>query len=253
MRVIVLRPGIPGQELVSRLQVIGFSAEHCPLIDFQSVAPTAKDQALLHNLSNYTIIVALSPRAAEFIQPWLPDKPKPWPTQVAYYAVGQASAQAFRQQCGQSVQYPAGHSSSESLLALSRFAQVTGDMILLLRGQGGRRHLADQLVKRGAKVSTCRCYRRISIKNYRLEQRDFWQQSAVNCLVVTSSELLRRLCIVVPSSIHSQLFGCLMVVVSKRLAKIAYQLGWRWITVADNADNDALVRMIRSEANILTL
>ncbi|MCL6408347.1 uroporphyrinogen-III synthase, partial [Dickeya dadantii] len=43
----------------------------------------------------------------------------------------------------------------------------------------------------------------------------------------------------------SWLLGCQLIVVSERLAEQARQLGWRDIRVADNADNDALVRALQ--------
>ncbi|MCO1631926.1 uroporphyrinogen-III synthase, partial [Escherichia coli] len=38
---------------------------------------------------------------------------------------------------------------------------------------------------------------------------------------------------------------CRLLVVSERLAKLARELGWQDIKVADNADNDALLRALQ--------
>ncbi|MEN1374970.1 uroporphyrinogen-III synthase, partial [Pseudomonas aeruginosa] len=41
------------------------------------------------------------------------------------------------------------------------------------------------------------------------------------------------------------LLRCRLLVVSERLAKLARELGWQDIKVADNADNDALLRALQ--------
>jgi uroporphyrinogen-III synthase len=44
---------------------------------------------------------------------------------------------------------------------------------------------------------------------------------------------------------NSWLLRCNLVVVSERLATLARQLGWSAIRVAENADNDALIRALQ--------
>ncbi|MNC75829.1 uroporphyrinogen-III synthase [compost metagenome] len=41
------------------------------------------------------------------------------------------------------------------------------------------------------------------------------------------------------------LLHCRLLVVSERLADLARELGWQDIRVADNADNDALLRALQ--------
>lgn len=244
MTVLVVRPGAQGAELVFQLKQQGIAAMHCPLIRYEPIPLSPSTRMILQDLSGYTIIMALSPRAVEFIQLWRTVEPFHWPTQVAYYAIGAASAQALQQCCGQPVGYPLGRSSSESVLALPRFLGVAGERILLLRGQGGRRRLVTSLTRRGASVSLCECYQRVPIAYNGLEQSDLWQQAAVNCLVVTSGEILQRLYTLVPKTAHRWLLHCSLLVVSPRLARLATRLGWTTVVIADNADNASLLRAV---------
>jgi uroporphyrinogen-III synthase len=244
MTVLVVRPGPQGVELVTQLRQRGIIATHCPLLRYEPIAPSPKTQMLLQDLSRYAIVIALSPRAVEFIEPWRAVGPFRWSTQVEYYGIGAASAQALQQRCGQLVGYPSGRSSSESLLSLPRFLRVTGERILLLRGQGGRHHLVSSLTQRGASVSICECYRRVQIVYNGLEQSDLWQQAAVNCLVVTSGEILQRLYTLVPKTAHRWLLQCSLLVVSPRLARLASRLGWSTVVIADNADNASLLHAL---------
>lgn len=244
MTVLVVRPGAQGTELVFQLRQQGIAATHCPLIRYESITLSPSTRMILQDLSRYTLVMALSPRAVEFIQLWCAVEPFHWPTQVAYYAIGAASAQALQQCCGQPVEYPLGHSSSESVLALPRFRKVSGERILLLRGRGGRRHLVTSLTQRGANVTLCPCYQRVPIAYQGSEQSDLWQRAGVNCLVVTSGELLQRLYTLVPKTAHRWLLRCSVLVVSPRLVKLATRLGWSTVVMADNADNASLLRAL---------
>lgn len=244
MTVLVVRPGAQGAELVFQLQQQGIAATHCPLINYEPITLSPSTRMILQDLSSYTMMMVLSPRAVEFIQPWRAVEPFHWPTQIEYYAIGAASAQALQQCCSQPVGYPLGRSSSESLLALPRFLRVDGERILLLRGQGGRRRLVNGLTQRGASVTVCHCYQRVPIAYNGLEQSDLWQRAAINCLVVTSGELLQRLYTLVPKTAHRWLLHCSLLVVSPRLARLATRLGWTSVVMADNADNAALLRAL---------
>ena len=73
-----------------------------------------------------------------------------------------------------------------------------------------------------------------------------WQQRGVDTLVVTSGEMLKRLFTLIPPWYQTNwLLRCRLIVVSERLATLARELGWLDITVADNADNDALLRVLQ--------
>ncbi|MGR9053083.1 MAG: uroporphyrinogen-III synthase, partial [Gammaproteobacteria bacterium] len=75
-------------------------------------------------------------------------------------AVGRATADALVA-LGLKVCVPDTGNDSESLLAMSEFENVSGQSILIIRGEGGRETLADTLRERGAKVEYLEVYRRI--------------------------------------------------------------------------------------------
>jgi uroporphyrinogen-III synthase len=73
-----------------------------------------------------------------------------------------------------------------------------------------------------------------------------WQQRGVTTLVITSGEMLQQLWSLIPQWYReNRLLRCRLLVVSERLANLARELGWQDIRIADNADNDALLRALQ--------
>ncbi|MNB95592.1 uroporphyrinogen-III synthase [compost metagenome] len=58
--------------------------------------------------------------------------------------------------------------------------------------------------------------------------------------------MLQQLYALIPEWYRTNwLLHCRLIVVSERLAGLAQELGWQDIRVADNADNDALLRALQ--------
>ncbi|MFO7641606.1 MAG: uroporphyrinogen-III synthase, partial [Candidatus Competibacteraceae bacterium] len=83
--------------------------------------------------------------------------------------------------------------TSEALLALPRFQRVTGQRIVIVRGEGGRDLLATTLAARGGRVVSAKVYRRErpAITPAPLLKR--WEKGEIGAVVVTSNESLRNL------------------------------------------------------------
>ncbi len=170
----------------------------------------------------------------------------PWPTSPHYFAIGRTTALALHTVSGQHIRYPLDREISEVLLQLPELQNIAGKNALILRGNGGRELLGATLAERGARVTFCECYQR-SAKHYDgAEEAMRWQSRGVTTLVVTSGEMLQQLWSLIPQWYREQwLLHCRVVVVSERLALQARELGWQEIQVADNADNDALLRALQ--------
>ncbi len=58
--------------------------------------------------------------------------------------------------------------------------------------------------------------------------------------------MLQQIYTLVPDYYRSSwLLRCRLIVVSDRLAALATQMGWTEVRVAENADNDALIRALQ--------
>ncbi|URN99141.1 uroporphyrinogen-III synthase [Leclercia adecarboxylata] len=246
MSILVTRPSPAGDQLVSRLRTLGQVAWSFPLIEFSPGRELPQLAGHLGALQAGDLLFALSQHAVEFAHARLQQDGQNWPDAPRYFAIGRTTALALHTESGQDIRYPLDRETSEVLLQLPELQTVVGKRALILRGNGGRELLGDTLRERGAEVTFCECYQR-SHKHYDgAEEAMRWQARGVTTLVVTSGEMLQQLWTLIPQWYRENwLLRCRLLVVSERLANLARELGWQDIRIADNADNDALLRALQ--------
>lgn len=246
MTILVTRPSPAGEQLVCRLIAQGRFAYHAPLISFSSGADLSKLPHALAQLNEGDLVFALSQHAVSYANTIINQIGLQWPAHLSYYAIGRTSGQALQQACAFPVEYPRERETSENLLLMPALQRLAGKQVLIMRGNGGRELLADTLAERGAMVKKYECYQRTPVHYDGHEQSAHWQHAGVDTLVITSGEMLQRLYALVPDNSRSSwLLRCQLIVASERLATLAQKLGWISIRVADNADNEALIRAIQ--------
>lgn len=164
MRLLVTRPQPQADEWVAALRGAGFDAAALPLLDIVPAENPAALRAAAAQLPALTLVVFVSPNAAQRF--FDATGPLNWPPQVLAAAPGPGTAAALRALgVPQSliVEPPAGAAQfdSESLWAvLQPRRSWTGAEVLLVRGDGGREFLADALRAQGARVQALQAYRR---------------------------------------------------------------------------------------------
>ncbi|HDU6293891.1 uroporphyrinogen-III synthase [Klebsiella aerogenes] len=246
MSILVTRPLPQGEELVSRLRALGRVAWSFPLIEFTPGRELAALPRQLAALGADDLLFALSQHAVEFAHARLLQENQRWPSDPAYFSIGRTTALALHTVSGKNIRYPLDREISEVLLQLPELQNIAGKKALILRGNGGRELLGDTLRDRGAEVTFCECYQRCAKYYDGAEEAMRWQSRGVTTLVVTSGEMLQQLWSLIPQWYREQwLLHCSLIVVSERLALQARELGWQDIQVADNADNDALLRALQ--------
>lgn len=246
MTILVTRPSPFGEQLVSRLRALGRVAYHAPLIDFAPGSDLPKLPQALQQLNDGDLVFVVSQHSVNYANSVIGRAGLTWPARLSYYAIGRATGLAMHRISSLPVEYPREQEISETLLLLPTLQKLDGKQALILRGNGGRELLGNQLSERGANVSYYECYQRSPVHYDGSEQSAHWQRAGVDTLVVTSGEMLQQLYTLVPDYYRSSwLLRCRLIVVSERLATLAQELGWSTIRVADKADNDALIRALQ--------
>lgn len=245
MTILVTRPSPAGEALVTRLRKLGQRAYHSPLIEFSPGNDLSTVAQHLAALRSGDLLIALSQHAVSYATSALTQTGQRWPSAPHYFAIGRTTALALHKVSSLAVAYPPERETSETLLQLPQLQNISGKNALLLRGNGGRTLLATTLAQRGANVSYSECYQRRPVHYNGPEQGRYWQQLGIDRIIITSGEMLQRIYDLVPDYYRTTwLLHCQIIVVSERLAQQARQLGWQDIRIADNADNDALVRLL---------
>ncbi|MDX7739222.1 uroporphyrinogen-III synthase [Aeromonas caviae] len=232
---LVVRPAAQANQLVQMLRQLGHAPLCCPLLETR---PGCDLPHLGDMLREADLVIAVSMHAVHFAHYFLLQTGQTWP-HIDYFAVGQASADAFAE-AGIQALCPADP-RSEGLLALPALQGVSGRRVLILRGNDGRDLIARTLASRGALVHYCATYER----HYPDLDGDalirHWQAAGLDSLLITSGELLQRLLALVPGPQHPWLYDRLLVVPSPRVAEMAEGAGFTRIVIAQGASNQALV------------
>lgn len=159
-------------------------------------------------------------------------------------AIGKQTAAALKQQGLTAAFVPEAGFTSEDFLALPELQDLTGQQVLIIRGETGRELLADTLRQRGACVSYADVYRRSAIGSAAiLKQLHAKRQLDIIC--VTSREVLTNLLQLLPP--ETWIYQLPIVVGSERIAAYAQQLGFnnRIIVATSPADDAMLAALIQ--------
>ena len=111
---------------------------------------------LLH-LDQYQHVIFISSNAVHFGMALIEDHWPQLPLGLTWYAIGGATA-AKLEHFGIEAITPGSVMTSEGLLALSLLQNVRDQRVLIVKGQGGRDTLAQELTRRGALVEELPCY-----------------------------------------------------------------------------------------------
>jgi uroporphyrinogen-III synthase len=156
-------------------------------------------------------------------------------------AIGSATRAALAARGVDATIYPAHGQDSEGLLEHAALRGVKDQLILLFRGDsasGGRRLLAETLVKRGARVREAICYRREPAAidaTQRMVVLQALESGRLGVIQIMSVESLEALMTALPTS--AALLRCLVVVPHARIAAAATASGFSRVQVTDLGDD----------------
>ena len=163
-------------------------------------------------------VIRIAPRSPEIIRAEFASAP--WPDIVIFIsrnavdnglfavqncnakiaAVGPATTEALESQGVRPDIVPIGGANSERLLEHPALQNVSGRVVMIVRGQSGRELLGDTLRDRGARVVYLPVYERTAYTATPAELErltETWEQSGIDCVTVMSADsvqfLLRQL------------------------------------------------------------
>jgi uroporphyrinogen-III synthase len=164
--ILVTRPRGPGQELAAALRAAGSDALWLPAFDLQPPVDPLPVEAAAGRLRDFDLAVFVSPAAVEAFAAALP--PGGWPSPTAIGAMGAATraavlarlpgSDAAKLLCPEGTL--AADGGSEALWPLVQSHRPAPRRVLIVRAQGGRPWLSEQLCAAGVQVQELPAYRR---------------------------------------------------------------------------------------------
>lgn len=246
-RLLLTRPVEECVATAALLATHGIQSASLPLLATEPLVETTEQRTTWLALDRFAAVVVVSKPAARLALERL-DRYWPRPPQgQPWFSVGAATGAILRQR-GLKVSWPIAGDDSEALLALPELAEaldVPEPKVLIVRGEGGREHIADTLRSRGVQVEFLELYRR-----YLPEYADgtlirTLRSERLNAVVVSSGQGLLSLHQLAAAADWEALVELPLFVPSPRVAQMAAQLGSKTIVDCRGAGTAALLAALR--------
>ncbi|TGD74349.1 uroporphyrinogen-III synthase [Mangrovimicrobium sediminis] len=222
-----------------------FSVDHQPLLDLQALPELSADaRRCVLNLDLYQHVIFISTNAVRFGLECIDDYWPQLPVGIAWYAIGDATA-ALLAERGLAVVTPGDAMHSEGLLARPELAQVAGEKVLIVKGEGGRQTLASALRERGATVDELACYRRTCPQLPAGALAGRLARGPVAAILISSGEGLENLLTLLSAKETTKFRDIALVVPSPRVAAQAQEAGFRSVITANNASDTAMLQALQ--------
>jgi len=200
-----------------------------PVMEIVDPTDTAPLLKLLERLSDFDIAIFISANAVRAAMKFIKlsgQNSATVFTTTKLAVVGNATAKSLASFGLPADIYPCDKFNSEALLAVDELQSVSAKKIIIFRGDGGRELLAKTLRERGASVEYAECYQRIKPATDVTLILAALKAAEINALVVMSNKGLLNLWEMVGVAGQSELQKCVLIVISKRTAVLAQELGF---------------------------
>lgn len=234
--IVVTRPLAQSAKLSGLIAAQGGVPVVFPLLDIAPADDREPLRVAIEALDQYSLAVFISPNAVDYSLPAILAS-RAWPAGLQAAAIGQSSVVRLASYGVAHTIAPRERFDSEALLALPELQaeRVSGQRVVIFRGNGGRPFLADTLRQRGAQVDYVTCYHRLApADSSPLEA--LWRRHQLDALTVSSSEGLRNLFELLDSEGRERLRNTPVFVPHERIAEIAQTFGLRCVTLTAPAD-----------------
>lgn len=259
LRVIITRPEAQAAVWAQQLAAQGIDSLCVSLLEISPLTLPEQIQAIKNHIMDldlYQKVIFVSQNAVQYGMEWIENYWPQMPMRIDFFAVGATTAKLLTNY-GLTVQDLAtssgGGMTSEDLLQAPQLQHVSGDKILIMRGCGGRGHLADELRARGAKVDYCELYQRLlpesAFAQWQILLADTvaWQQ-VPTLISLHSGESLENLIVLMQrleqalpqKNSRALLLNTCVLVPSERIAAAAKAAGFTECLVAQNATDAAM-------------
>ncbi|KZN63169.1 hypothetical protein N473_17215 [Pseudoalteromonas luteoviolacea CPMOR-1] len=255
MKFAITRPQGKGEALATELAKSHLSALCTPVLKLCSVQ--ASPQQLL-SACDADILIFISQDAVLNFASQIQADGLSLPSTCQIFAVGTQTADTVSEYLSRRAKVPK-RQDSEGLMALAELEEVQDLSVVIIKGRGGRTHIAKTLKARGARLSTCNVYERIAVQSSSDDWLDLWRAAKIDGIVVTSNAAVDAIFNTQEAANQAWLQTCMYVVVSERTAqhlKIQYKITDTQIVVSSGASNDALAQtigdLISQQGNAMT-
>lgn len=249
-RILVTRPEGQAQALLAAIEQQGGTAWHFPLLRISALSEGASVQACKQRfmaLDQYQQLIFVSTNAVRFGREWIDSYWPQLPVGIRWHGIGGGTCRAMID-AGMPVDaaFDDDHPmNSEALLESPALQSLTSQRVLIVRGVGGREHLQQRLVERGARVDIAECYQRSVPAGSGAALLQLINRQHIGTICINSGDSLSNLCDLLGTQV-AEVRDMRLVVPSQRVAQLATDAGFRRVTTAANASDKAVLAALQN-------
>lgn len=265
LHIVVTRPRAQAESWAESLRNLGARVSLLPLME---IVPLQQPEAIgaiknrILNFDCYQKAIFVSQNAVEYGFAWIEDYWPQLPQGVSFFAVGESTSkllQSYGARVTDLARTQTGAMTSEALLQSPHLQNLAGEKIVIFRGQGGRTHLGEVLLERGAKVDYCELYERSLPADAAQQCAQLFQPAGDNScrdlsgviLTLHSGEAFANLISTLQQIGSAELLlqlqcGLGLLVPSQRVAEQAASAGFHRVYTADNATDASMLQRLTS-------
>lgn len=241
--VLVTRPEHQAEHLSWLIEQVGGKAMRFPTLAIAGVDDVDEIKKTFQGLDSYQFVIFVSVNAVNFALRANGGK-IPRSKSVVFAAVGGSTAQALINAGVVVDLVPKQDFNSEALLAMPEMQHISGQSMLIVRGQGGREELANTLRERGAKVDYLPVYKRIIPQADNASNFSRLIENGLDVITITSGEALQNLVLMAGDQHSLAIREVPLVVVSDRIRCLAADLGFNRIAVTQSPSDSAILETV---------
>ena len=219
MGIVITRPRPAAEALAAALAAMGARPFVFPALAIEDILPTDALETALARLPHAPLAIFVSAHA---VQKGLAAAARhgAWPSTAAVAAVGEATAEALRNSGFTRVISPRERHDSDALAQLPELQgeRVSGQDVVIFRGEGGRERLKQILEERGARISYAECYRRVRPQADPAPLLQSWARGEVQAVSALSAETLENFIAMVGAEGARRLASAVLVVPHEAVA-----------------------------------
>ncbi|WP_298608122.1 uroporphyrinogen-III synthase [uncultured Thiothrix sp.] len=241
IQVLVTRPAHQAGRFYELLLAAGAKPQLFPVMAIEPINQ-APDSLLAIHQQAYDWVIFISANAVEYGLNFFHDLTCFKATKLG--AIGKQTAASLNKYGLQPNLVPEQGFTSEDFLTLPPVQDLTGQQVLIVRGDAGREVLAETLSARGAKVSYATVYQR-SVTGSAQTLKQLHDTHGLDIICITSSEILRNLLQLLEP--ETWIYQYPIVVGSERISFYAQQRGFKHkiIVARSPADDEMLAALIQ--------
>lgn len=229
LRILNTRPLGQQHSLSQAIQTSGGVSVELPALNIEPSDENWLEQ--LPALTDVDQCIFISTNAVHYFFNTLKKNNLEWNHSIQTIAIGQATALALQSHSIAVNQIPQV-ADSEHLLALPSLLQVKDQTILLIKGMDGKFDIAQTLYQRKAHCIPLSVYQRVLPTIDHQKIQSIWKENLIDIILLTSQEAMQNIFTLFGPEAHPWLCYKPCMVISKRLANIAQNMGFKTILVS---------------------